>query len=211
MKLIKEELTKAGVAEATAEQILAELNNSYVSKEDVKANFVDKKTAEAEKNTASTKLKDYEKFIKDVTGLVGADSQEKVTDAISALKQSLKDKDTTHKTEMTKLQREYADKELLTNYKDNDGNTYKAKNSKAVSALLEAIDEKVDIDTYKQMRKTQIETLVKGEDTAFLFNTEKKGTKPFAGAELGNKGGQKPQDNNLSLEQKMAIANGVTQ
>ena len=94
---------------------------------------------------------------------------------------------------MKKVRRESIDNQLLT-----EAN---AKNSKAVAALLNPVDEKLDDEAYKAERLKQIEALVKAEDSSFLFgssNPDIKGMKFSEGADSQN-GGVDPKT--MSYEQ----------
>lgn len=88
---------------------------------------------------------------------------------IAALQEENKTKD----AELLKVRRSGMDDLLLTEAK--------AKNLKAVKALLDEIEE-ADDDKYRAARADQIKKLVEGEDTKFLFGTESiKGTEPGNG------------------------------
>lgn len=69
-----------------------------------------------------------------------------------------------YEKDLKRLRRDSIDNELLT--------AAKAKNNKAVKALLETIDDTLDDGAYKTLRSEQVKKLAEGEDNKFLFNTE---------------------------------------
>ena len=77
----------------------------------------------------------------------------------------------------------------------------KAKNNKAVKALLNDLD-KLEINEDGSIKgdslKNQIDALVKGDDTKFLFNSEKKKTN-IKGAEPGKGEADETDDDNVDL------------
>jgi hypothetical protein len=98
---------------------------------------------------------------------------------ITTLQADNKKKDDEHAAELKKLKRDAIDESILLESK--------AKNTKAVKALLEKIDDSVDEDSYKTLRSEQIKKLVEAEDTKFLFNVETKPGKGFKGVKPGEK------------------------
>lgn len=83
---------------------------------------------------------------------------------LEALQNENKTKEENHLSGLRKLKRDFLDHSVLSESK--------AKNSKAVKALLEDIDDSVDEETYKSMRTNQVKNLVESSDTRFLFDTE---------------------------------------
>ncbi|MBT9794554.1 hypothetical protein GPL02_16845 [Clostridium sp. MCC334] len=91
----------------------------------------------------------------------------------------------THESEMNQLKVDYAVEKALTGAK--------AKNIKAVKALLDLTDAKLDKEGNVKGLAEQIEALTKADDTKFLFD---EGTKPnqqqFKGFQPGSSGETKP-------------------
>ena len=164
----KEDFVKLGIDEELAKKC------ETASQEELKgfipkARFDEVNTA---KNTAEALVKERDaqlETLKNSTGDVDSLKQQ-----ISTLQADNKAKDEAHAAEIKKLQREAVDNELLT--------SAKAKNSKAALALLDAIEDTVDIEGYRTKRSEQITALQKSAD--YLF--EAKETKPkVKGAKAG--------------------------
>ena len=92
----------------------------------------------------------------------------------------------THESEMNQLKIDFAVEKALTGAK--------AKNIKAVKALLELEDAKLDKDGNVRGLAEQIEKLTSGDDTKFLFEAQKqtKQQQNFKGFQPGASGEQKP-------------------
>lgn len=87
-----------------------------------------------------------------------------------------------HESEMNQLRVDFAVEKALT--------VAKAKNVKAARALLDLTDAKLDKDGNVKGLKEQIDKLVAGDDTKFLFEAAKKQT--FKGFQPGASTAQKP-------------------
>jgi len=98
---------------------------------------------------------------------------------IEKLQKENKETKENYEAELKKLKREAIEEAIL--------NEAKAKNTKAVKALLEKIDDSVDEDSYKTLLTEQVKKLVENEDTKFLFDTETKSGKGFKGIKPGEK------------------------
>lgn len=91
----------------------------------------------------------------------------------------------THESEMNQLKVDFAVEKALTGAK--------AKNIKAVKALLDLTDAKLDKEGNVKGLSEQIENLVKGDDTKFLFEEAKQQTtQQFKGFQPGSSTQQKP-------------------
>ncbi len=88
----------------------------------------------------------------------------------------------THESELNQLKIDFAVEKALTGAK--------AKNIKAVKALLELKDAKLDKDGNVKGLAEQIEKLTTGADTKFLFEAQKQ--QKFKGFQPGASGGNKP-------------------
>ena len=82
-----------------------------------------------------------------------------------------------HESEMNQLKVEYAVEKALTGAK--------AKNIKAVKALLDLDDAKLDKEGNVKGLQEQIDKLVSGEDTKFLFNDVQQQQQTFKGFQPG--------------------------
>ncbi len=90
-----------------------------------------------------------------------------------------------HESEMNQLKVDYAVEKALTGAK--------AKNIKAVKALLDLADAKLDKDGNVKGLAEQIEALTKADDTKFLFEESKQQTQQqFKGFQPGSSTQQKP-------------------
>lgn len=121
--------------------------------------------------TTKQTLADTNKQLDEIKKTAGdnADLQKQITD----LQEANKKKD----EEMVQIKRSNIDDILLTEAK--------AKNLKAVKALLKDINE-TDDEKYKTARLAEIEELAKAEDSKFLFG----GEKTITGTEPGEPGGE---------------------
>lgn len=156
----KEDFVKLGIDEETAKKC------ETASQEELKG-FIPKarfdEVNDAKKN-AETLLKERDEQLETLKNSTG--DVEDLKKQIADLQNDNKAKDEAHAAEIKRLQRESVDNELLT--------TAKAKNSKAAIALLDAIEDTVDIEGYRTKRSEQITALQKSD--AYLF--EAKDTKP---------------------------------
>ena len=101
-------------------------------------------------------------------------------DKIKEQEDTAKEAEKTHAAEIVKMQRENIDAELCI--------TNKAKNNKAVLAMLDAIDEKLDIDAYRAERVKQFEAVVKSDSYLFGSSTMKGAKTGESGNDDGDKG-----------------------
>lgn len=101
---------------------------------------------------------------------------------IEDLQNSNKTNDENHKNEISELKKSFAIEKGLSDAK--------AKNNVAVKALLDMTKIELAEDGTIKGLSEQIDALVKGEDTKFLFNTES--TKTFKGATPGETGNEDP-------------------
>ena len=101
-------------------------------------------------------------------------------DKIAEMETTAKEAEKTHAAEIMKMQRENVDNELCI--------TNKAKNNKAVLAMLDVIDEKLDIEAYRAERVKQFEAVVKSDSYLFGSSTMKGAKTGESGNEDGDKG-----------------------
>ena len=156
-----------------------------------KARFDEVNTA---KNTAEALVKERDGQLETLRNSTGnVDSLKK---QIEDLQKDNKAKDEAHAAEIKKLQRETADNELLT--------AAKAKNNKAVIALLDAIEDTVDIDGYRTKRSEQLEAIKKSDAYLFEAKESKKQVKGAAPGESGNEDGDKGVDTSKMTYSELA-------
>jgi hypothetical protein len=150
------------------------------------------------KGTASTEIKNLQTEVEGLKTQVGDRDKQLETLKASAgdnadLKKKIEDLQTenatakaTHESELNQLKIDFAVEKALTGAK--------AKNIKAVKALLELNDAKLDKDGNVKGLAEQIEKLTSGDDTKFLFEAQKqtKQQQNFKGFQPGASGGQKP-------------------
>lgn len=168
----KEDLVKLGLEDEIAEKVAAasaeELKN-YIPK----ARFDEVNTA---KNHAEEQVKERDKQIESLKSASG--DAEKLKKQIEDLQEDNKKKDAAHKAEINSLK--------LSNAVDSALSAAKAKNVKAVRALLNLEDAKLSEDGTVKGLAEQIQALQSAEDSKFLFEAS---TKPkLKGAKAGEDG-----------------------
>lgn len=150
------------------------------------------------KGTTSTEIKNLQTEVEGLKTQVGDRDKQLETLKASAgdnadLKKQIEDLQTenatakaTHESELNQLKIDFAVEKALTGAK--------AKNIKAVKALLELGEAKLDKDGNVKGLDEQIEKLRSGDDTKFLFEAQKqqKQQQNFKGFQPGASGGQKP-------------------
>lgn len=150
------------------------------------------------KGTAATEIKNLQTEVEGLKTQVGDRDKQLETLKASAgdnadLKKKIEDLQTenatakaTHESELNQLKIDFAVEKALTGAK--------AKNIKAVKALLELDDAKLDKDGNVKGLAEQIEKLTSGDDTKFLFEAQKqtKQQQNFKGFQPGASGEQKP-------------------
>lgn len=145
------------------------------------------------KGTAATEIKNLQTEVDGLKTQVGDRDKQLETLKASAgdnadLKKQIEDLQTenatakaNHESELNQLKIDFAVEKALTGAK--------AKNIKAVKALLELDDAKLDKDGNVKGLAEQIEKLTSGDDTKFLFEAQKQN---FKGFQPGASGEQKP-------------------
>ena len=150
------------------------------------------------KGTAATEIKNLQTEVEGLKTQVGDRDKQLETLKASAgdnadLKKQIEDLQTenatakaNHESELNQLKIDFAVEKALTDAK--------AKNIKAVKALLELNDAKLDKDGNVKGLAEQIEKLTSGDDTKFLFEAQKqtKQQQNFKGFQPGASGEQKP-------------------
>lgn len=150
------------------------------------------------KGTAATEIKNLQTEVDGLKTQVGDRDKQLETLKASAgdnadLKKQIEDLQTenatakaNHESELNQLKIDFAVEKALTGAK--------AKNIKAVKALLELNDAKLDKDGNVKGLAEQIEKLTSGDDTKFLFEAQKQTDQQqnFKGFQPGASGEQKP-------------------
>lgn len=150
------------------------------------------------KGTGATEIKNLQTEVDGLKTQVGDRDKQLETLKASAgdnadLKKQIEDLQTenatakaNHESELNQLKIDFAVEKALTGAK--------AKNIKAVKALLELDDAKLDKDGNVKGLAEQIEKLTSGDDTKFLFEAQKqtKQQQNFKGFQPGASGEQKP-------------------
>ena len=151
------------------------------------------------KGTAATEIKNLQTEVDGLKTQVGDRDKQLETLKASAgdnadLKKQIEDLQTenatakaNHESELNQLKIDFAVEKALTGAK--------AKNIKAVKALLELDDAKLDKDGNVKGLAEQIEKLTSGDDTKFLFEAQKQTKQQqqnFKGFQPGASGEQKP-------------------
>lgn len=200
-KITVEWLKSKGVDDTVANEIVSNLTSDYTDNVVIKEKYVSKETYDTEVSNSKSKLENYDKALKEIQKIVGADDEAGIATKIGELQTKIKTQDKEHKAELQKIERNHVSEKLLAEMG--------ALNGKAVTPFLNEIDSSADISTFESMLKTQIEALKQGEDTKFLFKEQQQQKNNFQGANLADKGGSGnfKDNSNLTLEQQMALAN----
>jgi hypothetical protein len=168
----KEELVKLGLTEEDAEKV------AKASEEELKG-FVPKsrfdEVNEARKH-AEDSVKERDKQIEGLKSSAG--DAEKLKQQIDELQQANKEKDSNHALEIKKLK--------IDNAVDSALNAAKAKNLKAVRALLDLDKAELDENGNVKGLAEQIKKLSEADDSKFMF--ESSGKPKMKGAKTGEDG-----------------------
>lgn len=169
--MTKEKLMEWGLTEEQANKVMEGLNGSFVTKSRFNEVNEENKTLKAQVSERDGQIETLKKSAGDNTEL---------QNQITALQEANKQKDKDHANEIKALK--------ISNAVDVALSTAKAKNNTAVKALLAAFLEKAELADDGKVKglDDEIGKLVKGADTAFLFDTAA-GTK-FKGAKAAEKG-----------------------
>lgn len=141
------------------------------------------KNIQTEVDSLKNQVKERDTQLETLKGSAG--DNEALKQQIADLQKANTDAAAAHESEMTKLKVDFAVEKALTGAN--------AKNIKAVKALLDLEDAKLDKEGNVKGLAEQIEKLTKGEDTKFLFN-EVQQQQTFKGFQPGASAQQKPGD-----------------
>lgn len=142
------------------------------------------KNLQTEVDGLKTQVSDRDKQLETLKASAG--DNEALTKQIADLQAENTKAKETHESEMTQLKVDFAVEKALTGAN--------AKNIKAVKALLDLTDAKLDKDGNVKGLSEQIEKLTTGEDTKFLFDApqQKQQQRTFKGFQPGASAQQKP-------------------
>lgn len=143
------------------------------------------KNVQAEVDSLKSQVKERDKQLEALKANVG--DNETLKEQIAALQTENATAKQTHETEMTRLKVDFAVEKALTGAN--------AKNVKAVKALLDLEDAKLDKEGNVKGLQEQIDKLLAADDTKFLFETPEQGgqqQQTFKGFQPGTSAEQKP-------------------
>lgn len=140
------------------------------------------KNMQTEVDGLKGQVKERDKQLETLKATAG--DNESLTQQIADLQKANADTVAAHESEMNRLKIDFAVEKALTGAK--------AKNIKAVKALLDLEDAKFDKEGNVKGLAEQIEKLVSSEDTKFLFNEKQTQRQTFKGFQPGASTQQKP-------------------
>lgn len=180
--MTRKQLEDLGISKEQADSIM-KINGDDI--ENAKsASAAEIKNLQTEVTGLKTQVSDRDKQLETLKTAAG--DNETLTKQIADLQAENTKVKETHESEMNQLKIDFAVEKALTGAK--------AKNIKAVKALLELEDAKLDKDGNVRGLAEQIEKLTSGDDTKFLFEAQKqtKQQQNFKGFHPGASGEQKP-------------------
>lgn len=180
--MTRKQLEDLGISKEQADSIM-KINGDDI--ENAKsASAAEIKNLQTEVTGLKTQVSDRDKQLETLKTAAG--DNETLTKQIADLQAENTKVKETHESEMNQLKIDFAVEKALTGAK--------AKNIKAVKALLELEDAKLDKDGNVKGLAEQIEKLTSGDDTRFLFEAQKqtKQQQNFKGFQPGASGEQKP-------------------
>ena len=180
--MTRKQLEDLGISKEQADSIM-KINGDDI--ENAKsASAAEIKNLQTEVTGLKTQVSDRDKQLETLKTAAG--DNETLTKQIADLQAENTKVKETHESEMNHLKIDFAVEKALTGAK--------AKNIKAVKALLELEDAKLDKDGNVRGLAEQIEKLTSGDDTKFLFEAQKqtKQQQNFKGFQPGASGEQKP-------------------
>ena len=140
------------------------------------------KNLETEVSGLKTQVSDRDEQLEDLKASAG--NNEALTKQIADLQAENTKAKETHESEITQLKLDFAFEKALTGAK--------AKNAKAVKALLDLSDAKLDKEGNVKGLQEQIDKLTTAEDTKFLFEAAEQTQPTFKGFQPGVSAQQKP-------------------
>ena len=160
--MTRKQLEELGLTKEQADKIM-EINGGDI--ENAKGNFEERiKALESEKGELSNQITDRDGQLETLRKSAG--DNESLTRQIAELQNANKTAKEEYEARINQMNIDFAVQKALTGAK--------AKNVKAVMALLDLTDAKLNEDGTVKGLSEQIEKLTKAEDSKFLFDTESK-------------------------------------
>lgn len=196
--MTRKQLEDLGLTKEQADSIM-KINGDDI--ENAKGvNAAEIKNLQTEVDGLKSQVGDRDKQLEQLKASAG--DNETLKQQIADLQKANADATTAHESELTQLKIDFAVEKALTGAK--------AKNIKAVKALLDLTDAKLDKDGAVKGLAEQIEKLTTGEDTKFLFDAPKqkqqtnfKGVQPGTSSE-GTKPGTEVDMSKMSYDELAA-------
>lgn len=181
LKMTRKQLEDLGLSKEQADSIIKINGEDIENAKAVSATEI--KSLKAEVTSLNTQVADRDKQLETLKATAG--DNETLKQQIADLQAENTKSKETHESEMTQLKVDFAVEKALTGAN--------AKNIKAVKALLDLTDAKLDKDGNVKGLSEQIENLIKGDDTKFLFDVaQQKQQQTFKGFQPGASAQQKP-------------------
>lgn len=178
--MTRKQLEDLGLSKEQVDSIM-EINGGDI--ENAKsASAAEIKNLETEVSGLKTQVSDRDKQLEDLKASAG--NNEALTKQIADLQAENTKAKETHESEITQLKVDFAVEKALTGAK--------AKNAKAVKALLDLSDAKLDKEGNVKGLQEQIDKLTTAEDTKFLFEAAEQTQPTFKGFQPGVSAQQKP-------------------
>lgn len=176
--MTRKQLEDLGLSKEQADSIMKINGDDIENAKSVSAAEI--KNLETEVSGLKTQVSDRDKQLETLKASAGdnADLKKQIED----LQTENATAKANHESELNQLRIDFAVEKALTGAK--------AKNIRAVKALLELEDAKLDKDGNVKGLAEQIEKLTAGDDTRFLFEAQKQ--QKFKGFQPGASGGKKP-------------------
>jgi Phage minor structural protein GP20. len=176
MNMERKFLKELGLEKEVIDQIMTENGKDIEKAKEVAGEPA--KELETELENLRGQIKERDKQLE--TLKLSGEDVETLKGRIETLQEENKSRETELQAEMQQLKLDNAVSKALT--------TAKAKNEKAVKALLELDSLELDKDDSVKGLQEQIEKLAKADDSKFLFETETKQKQKMKGVEPGNPG-----------------------
>lgn len=179
--MTRKELEDLGLSKEQVDSII-KINGTDIENAKT-ASTAEIKNLQTENTGLKTQISDRDKQLETLKASTG--DAEAMKTQIADLQKANTDATATHESEMTQLKVDFAVEKALTGAN--------AKNIKAVKALLDLTDSKLDKDGNVKGLQEQIDKLTADEGTKFLFNvTQTKPQSTFKGFQPGASGDTKP-------------------
>lgn len=179
--MTRKELEDLGLSKEQVDSVI-KINGTDIENAKT-ASTAEIKNLQTENTGLKTQISDRDKQLETLKASTG--DAEAMKTQIADLQKANTDATATHESEMTQLKVDFAVEKALTGAN--------AKNIKAVKALLDLTDSKLDKDGNVKGLQEQIDKLTADEGTKFLFNaTQTKQQPTFKGFQPGASGDTKP-------------------